>query len=582
MLKSLSGSIYSPQFIYMNEINEKDYIIMELLGEDMGTLRQISRQQINDNGYLIQLPIAIHLAKEMINCIEYLHHKGYIHRDIKLENMMFLDKYENSPVKIIDMGSMTQITCQDGIYRDCNLVGTSGFIAPESVQYFDYSYASDIWQLGCCLYSMLSGHSPFGSNNYSTRFLPMSGVAWNNISYEAKDLVRRMLQKSVPSRITLTEILQHPWMINDKLPTCFLTEDYYVRMKYLALRQQMKLFFLDSKVIESNRDRRKKLKKLIPMIRQSSSLSSSHSQVSVVSQVSFSTSSAVVEMLENQKSITSFPSSSPQLKSSFSTPVKSVQHPGKFIQRSSSIASPETSPTLRKQLNNLSSVPHKIIEQLRNQNTQYKKYSPIRTMTTEKLEIRLESFRIAVLRSLSTSCESMTYELFRSLMIEAELGDLSSKRVFNIFDLDRTGTIDMRDFLLTMAALNFGRSDSKRLSVTSIDGSNHSIQSNNSNSSAELNESSHDSLAQLYFSIFDISGRGYIEFEQFKMAIDYIIYHDDEELGAGKNDLISPRKSRDEKIDVEMLFATIDSNNTGKIDFGQFSKFFNKLRSSTI
>eukprot|EP00604_Paraphysomonas_vestita_P000647 CAMPEP_0174825094 /NCGR_PEP_ID=MMETSP1107-20130205/42075_1 /TAXON_ID=36770 /ORGANISM="Paraphysomonas vestita, Strain GFlagA" /LENGTH=105 /DNA_ID=CAMNT_0016056261 /DNA_START=662 /DNA_END=976 /DNA_ORIENTATION=- len=105
-----------------------------------------------------------------------------------------------------------------------------------------------------------------------------------------------------------------------------------------------------------------------------------------------------------------------------------------------------------------------------------------------------------------------------------------------------------------MAALNFGRNDSKRLSVQSIDGSNHS---NNSNNSIDLNDSVHDPLAQLYFSIFDISGRGYIELEQFKMAIDYILYHDDEELGPRKNDLVSPRKSRDEVIDIQMLFATI-------------------------
>lgn len=72
----------------MNEINDKDYIIMELLGEDMGILRQISRQNIQKNGYLIQLPIAIHLAKEMINCIEYVHNKGYIHRDVKPANFV--------------------------------------------------------------------------------------------------------------------------------------------------------------------------------------------------------------------------------------------------------------------------------------------------------------------------------------------------------------------------------------------------------------------------------------------------------------------------------------------------------------
>lgn len=72
----------------MNEINDKEYLIMELLGEDMGILRQLSRQQILKNGYLIQLPLAIHLAKEMINCIEYVHKQGYIHRDVKPANFV--------------------------------------------------------------------------------------------------------------------------------------------------------------------------------------------------------------------------------------------------------------------------------------------------------------------------------------------------------------------------------------------------------------------------------------------------------------------------------------------------------------
>jgi Ca2+-binding EF-hand superfamily protein len=212
-------------------------------------------------------------------------------------------------------------------------------------------------------------------------------------------------------------------------------------------------------------------------------------------------------------------------------------------------------------------------------------------MSSEKLETRLESFRSAVLESFSTSsCEYISYDTFRALLVESDLTDLANKRVFNIFDLNKTGMIDMKDFLLTMAALNFGKSSSRRLSLNSASSeqSTHcGVEGfglgtpGNSPTGGDLNDSNH-SLAHLYFSIFDISGRGYIELDQMKTAIDYILCQDHAELGPRRTDLISPRRSHDEVFDVEMLFAMIDTDGDGKIDFEKFSSFFNKLRASTI
>lgn len=540
-------------------------IVMELL-EGGEVFHKIYKDKVVE----CERDIAI-LFYRIVVAVQSIHENKYIHRDIKLENLMFLDLYENSPVKIVDMGSMVSLSqSPDGVYRDCGLVGTPGYIAPESAQYFDYSYASDIWQLGCCLYSMLSGHSPFGSDLHTSRYLPMSGVAWNGISADAKDLVKRMLQKSITSRITISGILSHPWLINDKkLSTCLLSEDYYRRMKYLALRQKMKNFFLDTKVIQSNRDRRKKLKKLIPLLSQSSSLSSYHSQLS---SAFFPDSDAPGDLIPS-------PPTLPQLKSSFSTPCP--PSPSIFIKRYSSIDSPEL---LTRKSREHPRPTQKIIEQLRQQTFNH---TPMKTISSEELETGLESFRSAVLESFSLNCcEYISYDNFRGLLVKSELSDLANRRVFNIFDLNKTGLIDMKDFLLTMAALNFGKSSRKSASSQLSPASDSPcgggrVIPGGGGSEGNLNDSTH-SLAQLYFSIFDISGRGYIELDQMKTAIDYILYHDDEELGLRKMDHISPRRSRDEIFDVEMLFAMIDTDGDGKIDFEKFSFFFNKLRSSTI
>jgi serine/threonine protein kinase len=112
-------------------------------------------------------------------------------------------------VKLVDLGSVVQVVDEDegngtstsnpsplshgrssATYRGHSLVGTLGCIAPESLQYFDYSCASDMWQLGCILYSMLSATAPFNQVNSNSayshavyvRAMSMTGVAWEGIS----------------------------------------------------------------------------------------------------------------------------------------------------------------------------------------------------------------------------------------------------------------------------------------------------------------------------------------------------------------------------------------------------------------
>lgn len=81
---------------------------MELLGNDMSTYRQILRQNISKYGYLYQLPITIHLAKQMIDCVEYVHQKGFVHRDIKPANFVKRKGTDNTYC-IVDFGIAKQV-----------------------------------------------------------------------------------------------------------------------------------------------------------------------------------------------------------------------------------------------------------------------------------------------------------------------------------------------------------------------------------------------------------------------------------------------------------------------------------------
>lgn len=108
---------------------------------------------INDNYPLNTIDI-INIMKQILNGLVYLHSNKITHRDIKFDNIFIIKPELN--IKIIDFGlSYYGYPCK-------NLVGTSGFFAPEML-YSPSNYDSrcDVWSLGCMLYYLVCNKFPF-------------------------------------------------------------------------------------------------------------------------------------------------------------------------------------------------------------------------------------------------------------------------------------------------------------------------------------------------------------------------------------------------------------------------------------
>lgn len=155
--------------------------------------------------------------QQMCEALQYLHEQYIVHRDLKPENLLFATKANNSAIKLIDFGLAG--SCKNGeLKTPC---GTPNYVAPEILRRNTYGTQADMWSIGVILYIILCGFPPFYDENDDLGRLyrkikraeyDMPSPYWDNISKNAKDLVKKLLQPDPKKRLTAKATLQHPWL----------------------------------------------------------------------------------------------------------------------------------------------------------------------------------------------------------------------------------------------------------------------------------------------------------------------------------------------------------------------------------
>jgi serine/threonine protein kinase len=164
--------------------------------------------------------------------LAYCHQHGYVHRDVKPENLLVyndVNTHRSSPnwkcpsVKLADFGLCKYLTPGKKVEQFC---GTLEYMAPEVVGKRPTDFKADVWSMGVLMHLFLSGSQPFEVDREATPSLGefaaqvQNGVSknhwkqavWKNVSANGMDLLQRMLCVNVDARLTMAQVLEHPWM----------------------------------------------------------------------------------------------------------------------------------------------------------------------------------------------------------------------------------------------------------------------------------------------------------------------------------------------------------------------------------
>jgi tRNA A-37 threonylcarbamoyl transferase component Bud32 len=109
---------------------------------------------------------AINIARRLCWALEAAHRAGVIHRDIKPGNVILAPDVESGDEpKLIDFGlaKFAATTAGEGLTRTGQIIGTPQYMSPEQIANKEVDARSDVYSLGCMLYEMVTGHSPFAA-----------------------------------------------------------------------------------------------------------------------------------------------------------------------------------------------------------------------------------------------------------------------------------------------------------------------------------------------------------------------------------------------------------------------------------
>ncbi|XP_029946764.1 caM kinase-like vesicle-associated protein [Salarias fasciatus] len=230
------------QLVDVFETKKEYFLFLEL-----ATGREVF-DWILDQGYYSERDTS-NVVRQVLEAVAYLHSLHIVHRNLKLENLVYYNRLKHSKIVISDF-HLAKL--ENGLIKDpC---GTPEYLAPEVVGRQRYGRPVDCWATGVIMYILLSGNPPFydetddddyenHDKNLFRKILAgdyeFDSPYWDEISDSAKTLVARLMEVDQDQRLTAQEAINHEWISggaasdkNIKENVCAQIEKNFARAKW--------------------------------------------------------------------------------------------------------------------------------------------------------------------------------------------------------------------------------------------------------------------------------------------------------------------------------------------------------------
>ena len=219
------------------------------------------KDYLNEENSRIPEKISAKLFIQIINAVKYLHENNIAHCDLKPENIL-LDK--NFNIKLNDFGFSQEFNGENGDFLLHKFSGTIIYCSPETKFAFTKGFdgiKNDIYSLGVLLFVITIGDFPYQRTSYSDEkykyiIKKKYDKFWeyfNNveISDEFKDLINNLLSVTPSQRLSIEQILTHPWLVKN------LGEKYIMEYNNLSKRDNYNNEIFDQEIFDEFNSRKK-------------------------------------------------------------------------------------------------------------------------------------------------------------------------------------------------------------------------------------------------------------------------------------------------------------------------------------
>ncbi|PAA47211.1 hypothetical protein BOX15_Mlig025270g1 [Macrostomum lignano] len=211
---NIMNMLHHPKLINLHDVYD-DVKEMVLIMEFLSGGEVFDR--IADNTYKMSEAEVVNYIRQVCEGLKHMHEQGVVHLDIKPENLI-CETSKSANIKIIDFGLATKLSPDEPAKVT---TATAEFAAPEIAENEPVGFYTDMWAVGVLAYVLLSGLSPFAGNDDCDTLNNVKRCDWdfgkdafNNVSEEAMDFIKCVLQRKPEKRLTVHAALDHPWLLS--------------------------------------------------------------------------------------------------------------------------------------------------------------------------------------------------------------------------------------------------------------------------------------------------------------------------------------------------------------------------------